>query len=206
MTGITGSRARFILNNDVSGPVALPAWVPDDQDILVKMWGGGGGGTSFPYDGVAPPGGSGGGFWSDNLPAEVLRQCSVVIGAGGVPGSNGGSTTLFWNGATLAIATGGSHANGHANLGGGAQVRPFSGWEGLGGTWGGYGRMAGAYDEWVISIYGGGGGSRGGIGAGLSVHGGRGGDDLTPASVPGGGGAGGTNNLSGANGRLTLCI
>ncbi|HYD66998.1 hypothetical protein [Azospirillum sp.] len=143
----------------------------------VAVGGGGGGNNSY------GTGGGGGGLrYVSNLAVIPGQQITLVVGSGGAPGANGGSSSL---GSFITAYGGQCGGNGVGGLGG----------AGVGGTGGGTGGQGGYSINGAGAFAGGGGGA-----AGYTGNGGRGAgfgpsntasDGLLATAGSGGGGAGG---------------
>lgn len=159
--------------------------------VCVVCVGGGGGGSS---DTEAGGGGAGGGLgWKNNISVVPGNSYTVVVGAGGNPGSNGGDS-YFINTSTVA-GYGGEHGLYEERSTGGGYVGDGGGNGGDGGT-----VFSGE------SLCGGGGGA-----GGYSGNGGQGGNAVFPGTGSsgsggggGGGGAGGVSDSAGGGGGVGI--
>jgi len=147
--------------------------------VSAVVIGGGGGGRN----GSGGTGGGGGGLgWRNNIPVTPGTSYTVVVGAGGSPGSsstNGGCSYVFTN-----LLGGGGRSGGSGGSGGGRTATPCGG----GGT-GGNGNGG--------SGPGGGGGGAGGYtgNGGTGGYGCSGGAGTAGTGGGGNGGAGGSRNV-----------
>ena len=163
-------------------------------NITVQAWGGGGAGGAG-MNNNARPGGGGGAFVTTSHANVPAGSYNIVVGAGGVPGVNGGdggnSQYTFVTGQTVTAGGGDGAGNNTVGTGGTFSITGM-GTTGSGSSPGGDG---GARS---------GPGGAGGGGGGSGIAAGPGGDAAGPNSagvggVPGGG-AGGIDGDSGQNG------
>ena len=163
----TPGQAQFITPGTYNWGV--PAGV---TSVCVVCVGGGGGG------GVNRSGGGGGLGWKNNIAVTPGSTISIVVGAGGVSGGNGGQS--YFGSASEVMGGGGVY-----NGAGGAYV----------GAGGGNGGNGGYYDGSWGSGGGGAGGYSGNGGAGGAITGYTG--TTIAGAGAGGGGSGGARNTSG---------
>lgn len=184
-------------------------------DIFCVGGGGGGGSGDYGSSGVRCGGGGGGGYTNTQLSVPVSPNTSIniVVGAGGAPATNGGSTYITINGNNYCVANGGERGqsgfstisgrggNGGSGGGGSASFRtslPAYGYPA--GNGGSNGSNGGSSD-------GGGGGGTGQNSTTYSFNGvlysggGGGGGYQPPASARGFGGSGGGGNGADAMGN-----
>lgn len=192
-----------------SGTWVVPAGYADDTPVLLECWGGGGGGGTE----ARGAGGGGGSYAMRWLRyAELPSSTTIIVGAGGAPGVDGGSTSI----GGLLIAYGGKKASPGISGGpggGGVGASIFSdglGWEinpFWGGGNGGSGGAVGAPGSpgGRAGMGGGGGGGLGNVSqpGGLSFGGGAGGAANVAGSVPAGGGG---RNAAGGRGEARMTI
>jgi hypothetical protein len=166
---------------------------PGVTSVSALAVGGGGGGT---FSSNGGRGGSGGGLgWRNNIPVVPGQSYTVIVGAGGNPGGNGGISE-FINPSTV---------RGLAGLAGGTGTGLVAG-GGFVGDGGGNGGNAGTSNT---TTTGGGGGA-----GGYSGNGGNGGNGTGSSSTSagqngtggggGGGGGGGSADASGAGGGVGI--
>ncbi|MBK6904853.1 MAG: hypothetical protein IPH04_19110 [Saprospirales bacterium] len=89
-----------------SGTYTVPAGV---TAIVVQVWGAGGGGGSGNAGNNSRGGGGGGAFAASMFPVTPGNTYAVVVGAGGAPGLDGGSSSF---GGFLVVADGGEGGDG----------------------------------------------------------------------------------------------
>ncbi|MCF8237568.1 MAG: hypothetical protein K9I85_05390 [Saprospiraceae bacterium] len=179
-------------------------------NLLVKAWGAGGGGTD---SNEAGGGGGGGGYSSNSYSSIGQGEYTIVVGAGGEPGSNGGNSSYNFVGLVVSsggspgtsFGTGGNGGAGSTKNGGAGGDRSHK--FGAGGGGGGSGSNATAGQDAT-------GGKNGTGGAGGTPGGGHGGDPnssgLSGTIGGGGGGKGDGNNPvtsgTGGNGRVEVTV
>ncbi len=228
-SGSTGAGDLNIRNLVVSGAVVVNGnsvtlsmssifvVPPGVTNLKVELWGGGGGAGSGNSGSGARSGGGGGAYAKSILTVVPGATYSVIIGTGGVQGSNGTNSSF---GTTLVVAAGGA-TPASTDVGGiGGTVAAstgavrFSGGSGgvrqssnsAGGGGGGSATGAGNGGNGINGSAGLGG--AGGSGQGNGGHGGNTGAVGLNGITPGGGGGGkgdsGANSGSGANGTATM--
>lgn len=178
-------------------------WTKPNRGTMarVQCWGAGAGGS---ISGYSDSGGGGGGY-SENwvMLASLPATVPVVVGAGGGPNQNGGST-YFGSGYSTAYAAASGGWNGPFNPAayGGGPGQLTQNPDANGHFFGGGGQ--GAYATPGNSVWGGGGGGSGtGSTGGLSVYGGNGGGQGANGVAPGGGGG---RLASGARGQVIITV
>ena len=186
---IGGGQCRGFLTTTGAGTWSVPSdW--SNNNKIEAIGGGGGSGTS-PADAT---GGGGGGAYASTTIAGLTGTIDVSVGAGGAPGSDGGSTWfngLTCTGSSVCAGGGGTSPNLDESAGPGGTVQVGTGYSGGSGGAGGTAANDGG---------GGGGGAAGPGGAGKNGgSGGQGGFD----GGGGGGGAGGGSSTAGANNSAT---
>lgn len=179
-------------------------------NITVQAWGGGGGGGN---NNLRAKGGGGGGAFVTNTYANVpAGNYAIVVGTGGTPGQNGGSSSYTFTGGTVTAGggqqggnnggNGGSVTGGTGNTGGAGGGRSAPG--GAGGGGGGSGIAAGAGGNATGPNSAGAGGAPGGGAGGTDGNSGQNG------SAPGGGGGGrgdgGTESGTGGSGWVIVIV
>ncbi|MDQ1687242.1 MAG: hypothetical protein QOK42_217 [Frankiaceae bacterium] len=95
----------------------------------VTAWGGGGGGGS---SGTTPGGGGAGAKVEELVSVSAGQVLAITVGAGGTPGSNGGTTSLKVSATnTLLLETGGGGAGGSGGTGACSSTRVSGGYGGV---------------------------------------------------------------------------
>ena len=155
-------------------------------NITVQAWGGGGGGGGGNNNDNSRPGGGGGAFTTNTYTNVPAGSYSIVVGVGGGPGVDGGSSSYTFTGGTVTAGGGGGADNNSIGVGG-----TFSGPAGGGSNAGGNGGDRSGNNQ----AGGGGGGSGIAAGAGGHASGNSGGAGGAP-----GGGVGGATGAPGQNG------
>ena len=202
-----------------SGTFTVPAGV---TSIVVECWGAGGGGSNR----AGAAGAGGGGAYTRGTITGLIpgNPVAIVVGTGGVAGSNGNASnvgTIIANGGSSVANSRTGGAGGAASAIGGNIVASYSGGNGGnaraattgnnnegGGGGGGSATTTtdGGAGESATSATGGAGGT--GTGAGGRGADGDGSPDAVAGTIPGGGGGGrgdnGGTSKAGANGRVII--
>lgn len=209
---------------NANGNYTVPAGV---TKIKVIVWGGGGGGATSSGIGNRGGGGGGGGGYAEGIYSVTpSASYTVIVGAGGTAGNNGGTTSfgspvlIQATGGTAGYGTGASAGGngGAGGIGSGGFLNSTLGSGGSGGysagatpaqtnsaTNGAGGGGAGGVMAGTIAAGGGGGGIGGGNGGGMGSTSGQ--SALANTGAGGGGscdsGTGGTGG-SGADGKVIV--